>query len=175
MNSDDNETREIKDIKDKAQTNLVVATLLVTLTFAAGFTLPGGFESDRDSPHKGMAILVKKPAFCAFVITDAIGFVCSVGAVLSYLIMAVIRLPTTRRELKLLIKLSWVAASLQFLSMFSVVIAFVTGLSATLAHSVGLATAVCAIGCSFFLIYMLIGYVITKAKEEPVIGSPSFV
>ncbi|KAH0673570.1 hypothetical protein KY284_024657 [Solanum tuberosum] len=118
-----------------AQIHLVVATLLVTVTFAAGFTLPGGFENDHDSPHKGMAILVKKPAFCAFVVTDAIAFVCSAGAVFSYFVMAANHRPTTKEELRVLVNIYRVATILQFLSMSAVVIAFVTGLYATLSHS----------------------------------------
>ncbi|KAM3236595.1 hypothetical protein P3L10_016632 [Capsicum annuum] len=78
MTSDEHETK-VKDIMNAAQIHLVVATLLVTVTFAAGFTLPGGFESERDSLNKGMAILTKKSLFRAFVITDAIAFVCSAG------------------------------------------------------------------------------------------------
>ncbi|KAM3268273.1 hypothetical protein P3S67_031214 [Capsicum chacoense] len=50
----------IKGILSAAQMQLVVATLLVTVTFAAGFTLPGGFERDNNSPNKGMAVLIKK-------------------------------------------------------------------------------------------------------------------
>ncbi|XP_055811466.1 protein ACCELERATED CELL DEATH 6-like [Solanum dulcamara] len=162
MNTDDNETTKIKDIMNAAQIHLVVATLLVTVTFAAGFTLPGGFESDRDSHNKGMAILVKKTPFCVFVITDAIAFVCSAGAVFSYFVMAANHRPTTKEELRVLINIYRVATILQFLSMSAVVIAFVTGLYATLAHSVGLSAAVCSIGCLTFLIYVLVFHLIYK-------------
>ncbi|KAK4717354.1 hypothetical protein R3W88_015692 [Solanum pinnatisectum] len=162
MNSDENEKRKIRDIMNAAQIHLVVATLLVTVTFAAGFTLPGGFESDHDSPHKGMAILVKKPAFCAFVVTDAIAFVCSAGAVFSYFVMAANHHPTTKEELRVLVNIYRVATILQFLSMSAVVIAFVTGLYATLSHSVSLATSVCAIGCLSFIIYVFVFHLIYK-------------
>ncbi|KAM3345514.1 hypothetical protein P3S68_025223 [Capsicum galapagoense] len=50
----------IKGILSAGQMQLVVATLLVRVTFAAGFTLPGGFESDENSPNKGMASLIRK-------------------------------------------------------------------------------------------------------------------
>ncbi|KAM3236594.1 hypothetical protein P3L10_016631 [Capsicum annuum] len=125
---DDAETKvKVKDIMNAAQIHLVVATLLVTVTFAAGFTLPGGFESDHDSPNKGMAILTKKSAFCAFVVTDAIAFVCSAGAVFSYFVMAANHRPKTAKELRVLMDIYRVATILQFLSMFAVVIAFITG------------------------------------------------
>ncbi|CAN4105768.1 unnamed protein product [Withania somnifera] len=166
-NPEDNETK-IKDIMKAAQIHLVVATLLVTVTFAAGFTLPGGFESDNDSLNKGMAILAKKSAFCAFVITDAIAFVCSVGAVFSYFVMAANHRPQSEAELKVLVNIYRVATILQFLSMSAVVIAFITGLYATLSHIVGLATTVCVIGCLSFLIYVMIFYLIKSGLEEKV-------
>ncbi|KAM3345245.1 hypothetical protein P3S68_024954 [Capsicum galapagoense] len=39
----------IESIMKVAQIHIVVATLIMTVTFAAGITLPGGFESDPDS------------------------------------------------------------------------------------------------------------------------------
>ncbi|KAM3268307.1 hypothetical protein P3S67_031248 [Capsicum chacoense] len=62
----------LKDIMEATQIHLVVATLLVTVTFAAGFTLPGGFESDLNSSNKGMAIVIRETVFRAFVVSDAI-------------------------------------------------------------------------------------------------------
>ncbi|WMV31675.1 hypothetical protein MTR67_025060 [Solanum verrucosum] len=152
--------------RDAAQTHIVVAALLVTVTFAAGFTLPGGFESDKDSLDKGMAILTKKSAFCAFVVADAIAFVCSAGAVFSYFFMAMTHCPTTELELSILTDIYMLATVLQFLSMSAVVIAFVTGLYATLANSVGLAAIVCVIGCLAFLIYVLVFYLFFKRLIE---------
>ncbi|PHT60755.1 hypothetical protein CQW23_03118 [Capsicum baccatum] len=71
---DDTESREniakrdkkgkLKDIMEATQIHLVVATLLVTVTFAAGFTLPGDFESDLNSSNKGMAILIRLLLHC---------------------------------------------------------------------------------------------------------------
>ncbi|KAM3268581.1 hypothetical protein P3S67_031522 [Capsicum chacoense] len=164
---DDAETKvKVKDIMNAAQIHLVVATLLVTVTFAAGFTLPGGFESDHDSPNKGMAILTKKSAFCAFVVMDAIAFVCSAGAVFSYFVMAANHRPKTAKELRVLMDIYRVATILQFLSMFAVVIAFITGLYATLSHSVGLANTVCTIGFLSFFIYVLVFYLIKRGMDE---------
>ncbi|KAM3236412.1 protein ACCELERATED CELL DEATH 6-like [Capsicum annuum] len=133
---------------------LVVTTLLVTVTFAAGFTLPGGFESDDNSPNKGMAVLIRKSAFRAFVITDAIAFTCSIGVIFSYFYMAINPCPMVYQDLGYLWSLSKVGARSQLVAMSAVVIAFVTGMYATLAHSVGLPVTVCAIGCIFFIMYM---------------------
>ncbi|KAK9689080.1 hypothetical protein RND81_09G034100 [Saponaria officinalis] len=50
----------------------VVAALLATLTFAAGFTLPGGFNSDT-----GNAILSKKASFIVFILADTYAMCCA--------------------------------------------------------------------------------------------------
>ncbi|KAH0641544.1 hypothetical protein KY289_032518 [Solanum tuberosum] len=147
--------KRVENIMNASQTHLVVATLLVTVTFAAGFTLPGGFDSDPNSTNKGTAILIRNTAFCAFVVTDAIAFSCSAGTMFIYYVMA-----DTRRSSKnytemypLLWKLYNDAIFLQGMAMFVVVIAFVSGMYATLAHSAALAISVCIIGCTSFLIY----------------------
>ncbi|XP_059288154.1 protein ACCELERATED CELL DEATH 6-like [Lycium ferocissimum] len=143
----------LQDVMNLTQVHLVVAALLVTVTFAAGFTLPGGFDSDP-GPNKGMAILIRKTAFRAFVVSDAIAFTCSAGAVFSYFLI-VARAATTRK-LKTLYRLYKIATTLQLVAISAVVIAFVTGMYATLANSVSLAVTVCVIGCISFLLYFLI-------------------
>ncbi|PHT49110.1 hypothetical protein CQW23_13318 [Capsicum baccatum] len=80
---------KLKDIMEATRIHLVVATLLVTVTFAAGYTLPGGFESDLNSSTKGMAILIRETAFRAFVVSDAIAFTCSACAVFCYFFIVV--------------------------------------------------------------------------------------
>ncbi|KAF3653410.1 hypothetical protein FXO38_15661 [Capsicum annuum] len=144
----------IKGILSAAQMQLVVATLLVTFTFTAGFTLPRSFESDDNSPNKGMEVLIKKTAFRAFVITDAIAFACSAGAIFRYFYMATNPRPMFYQDLDYLWSLSKVGARSQLVAMSAVVIAFVTGMYATLAHSVGLAVTVCAFGCISFIMYV---------------------
>ncbi|XP_047268828.1 uncharacterized protein LOC124898812 [Capsicum annuum] len=80
--------RMVENIMKAAQIHLVVAALLMTVTFTAGFTLPGGFESNTNSPNKGMAILLRRTAFRAFVISDVIAFARSTAAVFAYFVMA---------------------------------------------------------------------------------------
>ncbi|RVW29021.1 Protein accellerated cell death 6 [Vitis vinifera] len=68
-----------KYLKDVSNTHLLVATLIATVTFAACFSLPGGYN--QDDPNKGKSVLSTKVAFKAFVITDGIAFYCSTAAV----------------------------------------------------------------------------------------------
>ena len=44
----------VKNIMKTTQMHFVVATLLMTVTFIAGFTFPGGFENNTNSPNNGM-------------------------------------------------------------------------------------------------------------------------
>ncbi|KAG4967723.1 hypothetical protein JHK82_033431 [Glycine max] len=69
-------------LKDLINTFLVVATLMVTVTFAAGFTVPGGvYSSDAKDPKNiGMAILADKPFFWVFTTFNMIAMYSSVIA-----------------------------------------------------------------------------------------------
>ncbi|KAI5319880.1 hypothetical protein L3X38_039588 [Prunus dulcis] len=58
------DTDETKDVREA---HLVVAALIATVTFAAGFTIPGGYQSE-----KGFAVLSRNAAFNAFVISDTL-------------------------------------------------------------------------------------------------------
>ncbi|KAM3236626.1 hypothetical protein P3L10_016663 [Capsicum annuum] len=116
----------IESIMKIAQIHIVVATLIMTVTFAAGITLPGGFESDSDSPNQGMAILIRKTTFRAFAVSDAIAFTCSAVAIFIYFLMADTSRSPQRK--KLVQKLYDLAGIFQCLSMLAVVIAFATGI-----------------------------------------------
>ena len=68
--------------KRLGETHLIVAALVATVSCAAGFTLPGGYKEDD-----GKAILSKKAAFRAFVVTDTIAMVSSLCAVFLHFFM----------------------------------------------------------------------------------------
>ncbi|KAI8004402.1 Protein ACCELERATED CELL DEATH 6 [Camellia lanceoleosa] len=59
-------------------TLLLVSILVTTVTFAAGFTLPGGYRISY--PHEGMATLVTKPSFQMFLISNNIALYSSIIA-----------------------------------------------------------------------------------------------
>ncbi|KAM3236409.1 hypothetical protein P3L10_016446 [Capsicum annuum] len=67
----------VEGIMKVAQIHIVVATLIMTVTFVAGITLPRGFERDPDSSNQWMEILTRKTAFRSFVVSHAIAFTCS--------------------------------------------------------------------------------------------------
>ncbi|KAH7842291.1 hypothetical protein Vadar_003661 [Vaccinium darrowii] len=57
----------------------LVATLITTVTFAAAFTMPGGF--DASPADLGVAVLVKKAALQTFILSDTIAMCCSITVV----------------------------------------------------------------------------------------------
>ncbi|KAH0650493.1 hypothetical protein KY284_030405 [Solanum tuberosum] len=124
----------VEIIMKTAQMHLVVATLLMTVTFTAGLTLPGGFESDTNSPNKGMAILLRRTAFRAFAVSNAIAFACSSGAVFAYFAMAANAISAVTK-LTVIIQIYNMAIALQISAMAAVVVAFATGWSLIFAPS----------------------------------------
>ena len=69
-NNGENKNHIHGDINKRFEYNMVVTALIATVTFAAGFTLPGGYDGNAGH-NQGMAVLVRKAAFKAFVISNA--------------------------------------------------------------------------------------------------------
>ncbi|XP_056171597.1 protein ACCELERATED CELL DEATH 6-like [Syzygium oleosum] len=81
-----NKSKQNKDqVKDLINTRLLLATLVATVTFAAGFAVPGGFNgSDMASEDdRGMATMLDKRLFQAFTICNTIAMFCSMTAVIN--------------------------------------------------------------------------------------------
>ena len=153
--------KELKDALSKArESQLVVAALIATVTFAAAFTLPGGYKSDR-----GTAILAKKAAFIVFVISDTMSLVLSTLAVFIHFLISLIKgLEKVKDEeiddLGTTEMLFGVATCLTMIGMGTMIIAFITGTYAGLESSLGLAISTCLIGLSFFfLMYFVLRFI----------------
>ncbi|KAB1227584.1 hypothetical protein CJ030_MR1G006142 [Morella rubra] len=133
-----------------AQTNLVMATLITTVAFAAGITMPGGFVGG-EGPHPGSAVLRSSAAFKAFIIFDTISFVLSSVAMVMHLAIPWIN------EYYASFKYFLLAWSLIGYATTSMVLAFATGIYAVLAQSSsGLAVASCILCLTYFPIMEII-------------------
>ncbi|XP_027152360.1 ankyrin repeat-containing protein At5g02620-like [Coffea eugenioides] len=117
---------EVKRVEQWSKNYSIVATLIITVTFAAGFTVPGGYNSD--GPHKGMAVLGKKAAFIGFVILDSLAMFASIAAVLGHIMLMV----TKNYRLKLAVVLAIVVEVSLALGFMTG--AFLFGLYAVLPH-----------------------------------------
>ncbi|XP_027158328.1 ankyrin repeat-containing protein At5g02620-like [Coffea eugenioides] len=118
-------TEEPEKLESLAGTYLIVATLIATVTFTAGFTIPGGYN-DSDSPNKGLAVLGNKAIFITFVISDSLAIMISVHAVLHLILL----LQSNNHKFKLAMLHG--GRSSIFMAMILMMIAFLTGLSSVL-------------------------------------------
>ena len=149
-----------KEIWEKAQTHIVVTTLIATITFATGFTIPGGFIQSG-SPHQGMSVLTKSTAFWAFIISDTIALVLSASAIFIYFVASIYR-----KWIRIL-RFFTAAIYLNVFALFAMMVAFVTGIYAVLGNSLALAIATCLVGSCFFLVYIaVIVRLVSDAKQD---------
>ncbi|KAG8364699.1 hypothetical protein BUALT_Bualt18G0025700 [Buddleja alternifolia] len=131
---------ETESWRDKINVILVVATVIATMTFTAGLTVPGGYINTN--PDQGIATMLKKVKFQEFVICDTIAMYSSIMVVVT-LIWAQLGDPSSMHvALKLALPLLGVA-----LAMMS--IAFLAGVYLVVSKLSWLAKVVMLIGTSF--------------------------
>lgn len=78
------EDMDAEHITNAAQIVGISSVLVATVTFAAAFTLPGGYRAD-DHANRGTPTLARRYAFDAFVISDTLAFICSLMSSISLL------------------------------------------------------------------------------------------
>ena len=135
-----------KYLKDVSNTHLVVSTLIATVTFAAGFTLPGGYN--EDDPNKGKTVLAAKAAFKTFAIADAIAFYCSTAAVFLHFFASL------EQSYHLIRRFITFAALLTYISILAMVVAFTSGIYVVLPDSSPTSTTSIVLGSLFFTFYI---------------------
>ena len=127
----------------------LVAILIATITFAAAFTLPGGYSNDAGS--EGLPIMAKKAAFQAFLISDTI-------AMCSSLVVAFVCIIARWEDLEFLLYYRSFTKKLMWLAYVATTTAFATGLYTVLApRHLWLAIAVCVLTGSLPILTKLLG------------------
>ena len=131
-------------LRSAGETNLLVATIIATVTFTAAFTTPGGYESGGIYP--GLAVLSKQAAFKAFVIANALAFGFSTASILVYMFSAHVR-----RALSYPDRIAKTERALQLAkySIVALLIAFISGTYAVVPPSLGIAEAIIICFCCF--------------------------
>ena len=158
-NNEERNKEEEEALSRARESHLVVAALIATVTFAAAFTLPGGYKSDQ-GPNEGTAILAKKAAFIVFVISDAMSMVLSLLAVFIHFMISLIHgfkmVKDEAMDENTTGILFGYAMLLTMIAMGTMIIAFITGTYAVLEPSLGLAISTCLIGLRFFFLVYLV-------------------
>ncbi|KAG9142581.1 hypothetical protein Leryth_011672 [Lithospermum erythrorhizon] len=148
---DQKRLERLEEMKRNAERHLVVAALIATVTFAAGFTLPGGYDGNS-GPNQGMAVSINRAAFKTFVVTNTLAVISSYAAIFLYFAATFYK----HDKVKLYNRYESALVLLLF-SMITMVIAFITGMFTVLDKSLGLAVTVSIIGSLgiLFLLYLV--------------------
>ncbi|KAK2641578.1 hypothetical protein Ddye_023341 [Dipteronia dyeriana] len=152
-NNEKGKNVSIDNLMEKTRQNeLVAATLIATVTFAAGFTVPGGFVADK-GPDQGAAILTRNIAFRAFVILNTMSMFLSSLAVFNHLAeSSATHVPDTRELFKQM-RLRQLLISYAMMAMIG---AFLSGTCAVLHSDRNLAISACAVPVAMFAYLRLV-------------------
>ncbi|KAF0890366.1 hypothetical protein E2562_002765 [Oryza meyeriana var. granulata] len=142
-----------KDIRSLTQTytsnTSLVAILIATITFAAAFTLPGGYSNDAGS--EGLPIMDRKLAFQAFLISDTL-------AMCTSLTVAFICIIAKWEDLEFLLYYRSFTKKLMWFAYMATTTAFATGLYTVLIPRLPwLAIAICVVSFLLPVLTKLIG------------------
>ncbi|BBH01920.1 ankyrin repeat family protein, partial [Prunus dulcis] len=136
------EANAVQTYMQMGQTLLMVTTLITTVTFAAAFTMPGGYNNDV-GPDRGQALLQSNNDFKWFIITDTVAMTCSIIAACLLFWGAV----NSNKSSYVYYFTS--AAALTYIALQSTAIAFETGIKAAMPDQQFLKTLGTLVGAAF--------------------------
>ncbi|XP_058211192.1 ankyrin repeat-containing protein At5g02620-like [Rhododendron vialii] len=147
-----------KDLKPYINTCALVAALIATLTFAAAFTMPGGYDTSPD--NLGDPTLIKRAALRVFMLSDTLAMCCSITAVF-------ILTGALLAQQDALIRLMYTSGMLLNIALFSTLVAFMSGMFAVLAPKASWVAILVCIVCSIPLYF----FTARKLQTAPVLGT----
>ena len=136
-----NSDSKADSIKKMAKNDMLVATLITTVTFTAAFTVPGGYRSQ--GVDEGKAVLSKTNAFHVFQMANTLAFGLSITSLFyNYAKMTFKSVLQPSDHIQR-------ALAFTTYSILLLVVAFVSGTYTVMPHSMGITTAV-IVCCCFF-------------------------
>ncbi|KAF8028970.1 hypothetical protein BT93_E1593 [Corymbia citriodora subsp. variegata] len=144
----DSSKRSIIDLQ------LLVAVLIATVTFAAVFTMPGGYN--QDGPDQGMAVLADRAAFKAFVISNTTAFGFSILALF-------LQFDTCFVDEGLRVRYAKVASYSMYVAILAMVLAFTTGTYVVLSRNAGLGIVPFVVSGCLVTMYVIGGFLDPEA------------
>ncbi|XP_054781933.1 protein ACCELERATED CELL DEATH 6-like [Prosopis cineraria] len=140
-------------VKDADATLILVAVLIATVTFAAGFTVPGGFYSSDDpiTKQRGLALLTHQTLFKVFTVLNTI-------AMYSSTIGSTILLWVPLGDLRFAERAYGLAKILVYVALITMPVAFVAATRLVISNNTLLADVISVIGfiSIFFIIFVRI-------------------
>ncbi|KAF3456877.1 hypothetical protein FNV43_RR01531 [Rhamnella rubrinervis] len=135
---------ELKKVEDA---NVIVAALIATVTFAAGFTIPGGYVSETGQ-HEGSPRLGGNSAFKTFMVMDTIAMFLSTSSVLIHLYININK--------KLLYVFDYTLWSLMLTvsAMLAMVVAFATGTYAMFGYCIEFSIVISVLALFFLILFV---------------------
>ncbi|CDP14768.1 unnamed protein product [Coffea canephora] len=137
------EQKKPHNYKDRVNTLLLVSTLVATVTFAAGFTVPGGYNNS--DPYQGMATMLGEKKFHVFIFCDTI-------AMFTSIIVAVSLIWAQLGDLNLALVALRMALPLLGIALVMMSLAFMAGISLVVSKLRWLGSAILFMGLIFLVI-----------------------
>ncbi|KAL3509396.1 hypothetical protein ACH5RR_028797 [Cinchona calisaya] len=134
-----------ENYKDRVNTLLLVSTLVAIITFAAGLTMPGGYNNS--DPSEAMATMLKERKFHLFIF-------CDMMAMYSSIIVAVTLIWAQRSHLKLVLVAHKLALPLLGIALAMMSLAFMAGVSLVVSKLRWLDNAILIMGVIFVVILL---------------------
>nr|XP_027127074.1 protein ACCELERATED CELL DEATH 6-like [Coffea arabica] len=136
-----------QNYKDAVNTLLLVSILVATVTFAAGFTVPGGYKNS--DPYQGMATMLGEKKFHVFIFCDTI-------AMFGSIIVAVSLIWAQLGDLNLALVALHLAFPLLGVALAMMSLAFMAGISVVVSKLRWLDNAILIMGSIFLVILVVL-------------------
>ncbi|KAF3452316.1 hypothetical protein FNV43_RR02749 [Rhamnella rubrinervis] len=130
--------------EDASNNDILIATIIATVTFSAAFQAPGGYESD--GPHQGLPLFRNKPGFNSFIIFDSLAFGLSSGSIFLHFLASITDHGNSTSARNYCLQ---TALASTFYSILAMIGAFISAVFLVSEDSSGLRIAAFVSGCSF--------------------------